>query len=64
MKANYIVNNEFVLPSENILQNEIFDNQIAKYVEKDDVVAVLSSIPLFLLEYLGVESLVKQISES
>jgi len=53
-KANYIVHNSFNFPKDFIEQKQIFSNQKEKYIEKTNKVAVLSSFPLFLLDYYGV----------
>lgn len=53
-KANFICNgaNDFPKKLGDIEQKDIFVGQLQKYV-KDDKVSVLSSYPLFLLEYFG-----------
>ncbi len=53
-KANFICSDNNTLPikKETINQSNIFDNQVQKYVSKDEV-SVLNSIPLFLYDYLG-----------
>ncbi|MEA3315056.1 MAG: hypothetical protein U9Q30_04300 [Campylobacterota bacterium] len=53
-KANFIVNDTFEYPVKIIEQLDIFDNQKAKYIDKENKVAVLSAFPLFLLDYYGV----------
>lgn len=57
-KANFIVNSSFQLPNSLIEQIEIFENQKSKYINVNNKVAVLSSFPLFLLDYYGVEKLI------
>lgn len=52
-KLNYIVNNEFSLPVQNISQNDIFLKQLEKYINVDSTVAVLSSFPIFIFDYYG-----------
>lgn len=56
-KANFIVNTSFELPNSLIEQIEIFENQKEKYINTDNKVAVLSSFPLFLLDYYGIKNL-------
>ncbi len=56
-KANFIVNDSFELPNSLIEQIEIFEKQKLKYINIDNKVAVLSSFPLFLLDYYGLENL-------
>jgi hypothetical protein len=53
-KANFIVNDNFEFPSKIIEQIEILENQKVKYINIDNKVAVLSSFPLFLLDYYGI----------
>ncbi|MBU0487255.1 MAG: hypothetical protein KKD31_04800 [Bacteroidetes bacterium] len=54
MKMNYIVNDDYSLPKSNISQNDIFLNQLEKYINVDCTVAVLSSFPIFLFDYYGI----------
>lgn len=56
-KANFIVYDSFELPNSLIDQIEIFENQKLKYINIDNKVAVLSSFPLFLLDYYGLENI-------
>lgn len=53
-KANFIVNDDFIFPSNITKQCEIFDGQKQKFIEPYRKVAVLGSFPLFLLEYYGI----------
>lgn len=53
-KANYICTGKNEMPEkkEDVSQQSIFDNQLAKYVLTDDCcVAILNAFPLFLYEY-------------
>lgn len=50
-KANFIISNSFEFPIKIIDQSEIFNKQKIKYIDKENKVAVLSSFPLFLLDY-------------
>lgn len=53
-KANFIINNNYTLPLENISQFNIFQKQLEKYINIDNTVSVLNSFPVFLLEYYGI----------
>jgi hypothetical protein len=55
LKANYIVNDHYIYPIENITQLEIFKNQLVKYIKPELTISVLNSFPMFFLEYYGVE---------
>lgn len=52
-KANYICSDVFEYPQYKSLinQGEIFKNQLAKYIEPYDSVAIVNAFPLFLYEY-------------
>lgn len=52
-KMNQIVSNTYVFPNEVIDQLVIFENQLEKYINKDQTVAVLSTFPVFLHDYYG-----------
>lgn len=53
-KSNFICNGENVIPNEVNSQKNIFDYQLAKYVETDECkVAILNAFPIFLFEYFG-----------
>jgi len=52
-KANFIVKDRYEYQNEIIEQLQIFENQKEKYIKKNNKVAVLSSFPLFLLNYYG-----------
>lgn len=54
-KANFIINDDFSFPNEIMEQSEIFNHQKLKFIVPHNKVAVLSSFPLFLLEYYGIE---------
>ncbi len=54
-KLNFIVNDVYEFPSNNISQIEIFENQLEKYIEIDCTVAVLSAFPVFIFDYFGVD---------
>jgi hypothetical protein len=52
-KMNHIVTEDYSLPKESISQDDIFSNQLNKYINIDATVAVLSSFPVFLFDYYG-----------
>ncbi len=54
-KANLIVNDHYDLPSEQeeLGQEEIFENQLQKYIVPRGEVGVLSAFPFFITEYFG-----------
>lgn len=53
-KANYICNDKAELPEEVNSQKEIYDNQLAKYVDTEECkVAILNAFPIFLFDYFG-----------
>ena len=53
-KANYICNGKNEIPDEVNSQIDIFDNQLAKYVETEESkVAILNAFPIFLFDYFG-----------
>ncbi|MEA1953654.1 MAG: hypothetical protein U9O24_04630 [Campylobacterota bacterium] len=54
-KAHFIVNDNFEFPNTIIEQIEIFTKQKEKYIDKDNKVSVISSFPLFLLDYYGID---------
>lgn len=57
-KANYITKNLYCYPERRIDQKIIFEQQKAKYINKKcPEVAVLSSFPMYVLEYFGISKL-------
>lgn len=52
-KMNYIVDNNYSLPTSYIPQVNIFDKQLEKYINVDSTVAVLSAFPVFIFDYYG-----------
>lgn len=62
-KANFIINDNYALPLENISQFNIFQKQLEKYISIDDTVSVLNSFPVFLLDYYGILFISKLIIE-
>lgn len=56
-KANLVVNDAFELPNSQLLQNEIFEAQLEKFITPSAMVCVLSAFPLLILHYYGVEKL-------
>ncbi len=55
IKANCIVNNDLSIPQKNeietLSQENIYNNQFLKFIKNNNNVAILSGIPLFLVEY-------------
>lgn len=62
-KANYIVENVYTVPSRIFTQIEIFESQLARFINPSSMVSVVSSIPLFLLDYYGVTNLLEKIGD-
>ncbi|MGL6024104.1 MAG: hypothetical protein ACRC0F_05755 [Cetobacterium sp.] len=58
-KANNIIFSDLTIPSfqkiRKINQENIYENQLVKYIEKDENVAVLSGFPFFIADYLNEE---------
>ena len=53
-KANYICNGINIIPNELNNQQDIFNNQLTKYVETEECkVAILNAFPIFLFDYFG-----------
>lgn len=58
LKANHLVNDDFSFPVNLISQEDIFAKQLLKHINQDcPSVAVLSSLPLYVLDYFGCEKL-------
>lgn len=62
-KLNFIIDDEYSLPTKNSSQNEIFLKQLEKYIDIDSTVSVLSSFPVFIFDYYGYDNLLKLLSE-
>ena len=60
-KMNKIVEDSYTLPDRNYEQNEIFENQLNKHIIPNNMVAVLSSLPIFLFDYYGKDTLEKKL---
>lgn len=61
-KANYLVNDEFVLPKFLISQKDIFSKQLEKHIlHKCPKVAVLSAFPLYVLDYYGCGKIIEKL---
>ena len=60
-KLNYLVMGDFMLPKNYVDQGTIFENQKEKYIDPSNKVAVLSSFPVFLMDYYGCSRLPKLI---
>lgn len=57
-KANCIVSSAFVIPAynaykENINQAKIFENQVTRFINVNQSIAVLGGFPFFLMDYFG-----------
>ena len=63
-KMNYLVHDVFDLPKQIELQSDIFSKQLEKHINhKCPKVAVLSAFPIYVLDYYGVETLMKKLNE-
>ena len=63
-KMNYLVNNNFDMPTQVVPQREIFSKQQEKHINhKCPEVAVLSALPIYVLDYYGVETLRRKLFE-
>lgn len=63
-KLNYLVNDIYDMPECYISQKTVFESQQLKHIMRPcPRVAVLSSFPLYVLDYYGVEGIMKQLSE-
>jgi hypothetical protein len=58
---NIIVNNSYILPSSVFNQLVIFNNQLEKFINIDQTVAVLSAFPIFIHDYYGNTETIKLI---
>ncbi len=54
-KMNFVIEDDYSLPSKNKTQFDLFLKQLEKYIEVDATVAVLSAFPIFLFDYYGAE---------
>lgn len=62
-KANYILSNQYCYPERRIDQKDLFKQQKAKYINKRcPEVAVLSSFPMYILEYFGASKLKEKLN--
>jgi hypothetical protein len=52
-KANFIANNQYLMPNALIFQNEIFRKQAEMFIGPYNKIAVLSAFPMFVAEYFG-----------
>lgn len=62
MKAQMIVNDEYAFPTELIEQIEIFESQLAKFIENENQVGVLCGFPLLITHYFGVDKTLEMVS--
>lgn len=61
-KMNYLVNDTFSMPQQIEMQKTIFEKQYEKYINhKCPKVAVLSALPMYVLDYYGIEKLKNKI---
>ncbi len=56
MKMSYIVSENYSLPSIKFTQSEIFKSQLEKYIKPESKVSVLSAFPIFLFDYIDLET--------
>ncbi|MHB9137999.1 MAG: hypothetical protein ACYC4Q_01195 [Victivallaceae bacterium] len=61
-KANFIVNAKYDKPEEMVPQDSIFCGQLERFIKPHSKVAVLSGLPLFLIEYYGKDYLYNQLA--
>lgn len=63
-KANYLVNDDFNLPSSLMSQEDIFSKQLTKHISnRCPEVAVLSAFPLYVLDYFGCDKTKAKLKE-
>ncbi len=62
-KMNFIINDVFELPANQISQIDIFLKQLEKFIRRDARVAVLSAFPVFLFDYYGYKYISNLLSE-
>jgi len=62
-KLHYIVNDEYRFPNNLILQKEVFESQLEKYIYSEDKVAVVSAFPALILDYYGIDKIKQQLVE-
>lgn len=60
-KLNYIVNDNYSFPNDLILQNEVFEFQLEKYINPDGIVAVVSAFPALIIDYYGIDKIKGQL---
>ncbi len=53
-KSNYLVNGQYENPTNLIEQCDIFTAQLKKHINPNKEIAILSALPLFVLDYKGV----------
>ncbi len=56
-KSNFIVHREYSEPETHPQQDSVFDGQQRHYIKPNGIIAVLSGIPFFIVEYFGKEKL-------
>ena len=55
-KMNYIINQDYSFPLVKFSQKEIFESQLETYIKIQSKVAVLSAFPVFLFDYIDLET--------
>jgi len=63
-KLNHLVMGDFSLPQEYVAQTTIFNNQKEKHIDPSKKVAVLSSFPIFIMDYYGCSKLPELITKA
>lgn len=56
-KMNYICTDKFEIEKNYIEQSTIFKHQQEKYIEKSNIISVLSPVPIFLKDYYGAKKI-------
>lgn len=61
-KLNHLVNDNYSMPENYISQKAVFEKQLSKHIlQQCPHVAVLSSFPLYIIDYYGVERIKEQL---
>ena len=63
-KLGYIMTSQYVSLDDEITQYDIFKKQQEKYIDPDNIVAILGSFPIFLVDYYGYKILNEGIKKS
>lgn len=62
MKMNFLVENNYSIPTSLFSQLEIFNCQLTKHINLDSSVAVLSGFPIFISDYYGIKHISNEIT--